>query len=100
MSDNTRFPDLSEHLAQDLKRALDSYQTFEQGAIPTDAKGFTAWHNACKSALMHIALLMKLIGGTPRPTTDEPTIDWIQKARTALTDLKTEENDDDDSFFD
>ncbi len=102
MSDNPTFPDLSEHLVRDLQRALSSYQTFEQGDIPTDAKGFTAWHNACKSALLHIALLVKLIQTTPRLSkdkTNDTAIDWLSKARDALKQLPTEEWTD-NAFFD
>ncbi len=102
MSDNSLFPDLSEHLSRDLQRALDSYQTFEQGDIPTDSKGFTAWHNACKSALLHIALLIKLIQTTPRPS-DEKEVntpaDWLTKAHDALKNLPTEDWTN-DAFFD
>lgn len=102
MSDNPIFPDLSEHLSCDLQRALDSYQRFEQGDIPTDPKGFTTWHNACKSALLHIALLIKLIQTThshSNVTTKSPTVDWIKKAQNAIKQLPNEDWTT-DAFFD
>ncbi len=45
-----------------LKTALDSYHRFSAGEIPEDSKGFSAHHNACKVAIAHIELLLKLAG--------------------------------------
>ena len=96
MSDKPRMPDLSESLAAELQRAVSSYEAFKQAEIPTDAKGFTAYHNACKAALMHMALLMKLMNGEKTdPGTAEP--DWLAAARSALA-TETEEEDNDDVF--
>ncbi len=43
-----------------IARALTSYHTFAQQPVPEDAKDFTAHHNACKVAIAHIELLIKL----------------------------------------
>ncbi len=101
MSDKpTELPDLSELLIPDLKQALCSYHEFKQKQAPDKPKEFTAYHNACKSALMHIALLLKLIQNAPTTTSsksDSPN--WIMQARQALQP-ETEEEDTDDLFFD
>ena len=84
---------IKEYLKRGLERAVNSYQTFQQSEIPTDAKGFTAYHQACKAALTHIALLLKLI-----PEEDQADIvqaDWLALAREALQSRE----DEDDSLF-
>ncbi len=43
-----------------LRQALASYHTFSGNEIPEDSKGFSAHHNACKVAVAHIELLLKL----------------------------------------
>lgn len=43
-----------------IARALTSYQNFLQQSVPADAKEFAAYHNACKVAIAHIELLIKL----------------------------------------
>ena len=92
MSDKPILPDLSESLRSALMQAVRSYEVFKQADIPQDAKGFTAYHNACKSALTHIALLMKLIQGSSADTPSaEP--DWLAVARSALSE-ETEETRD------
>ena len=92
MSDKPILPDLSESLKSALFQAVRSYEVFKQAEIPQDAKGFTAYHNACKSALTHIALLMKLIqGSSVEAPSSEP--DWLSAARLALNE-ETEETRD------
>ncbi len=102
MSDKpTTLPDLSESLAPDLDQAIRSYHAFKQEKMPEDPKGFTAYHNACKSALMHIALLLKLIQGAPSPSSvADNSPNWIIQARQALQNEAREEEDTDDLFFD
>lgn len=39
---------------------MQSYDQFSGQTIPEDAKGFTAHHNACKSAVIHAETLLKL----------------------------------------
>ena len=53
-----------------LEKAVQSYQTFASSPPPMDAKEFNAYHGACKSALMHIALLEKLIELNPEKPPD------------------------------
>lgn len=68
-----------------LEKAVQSYQTFASSPPPMDAKEFNAYHGACKSALMHIALLEKLIELNPeKPPDSFPLDEWIQAARQEL----------------
>lgn len=87
--------DLSEYLKAGLDQAVQEYVNFKKNDIPTDAKGFTAYHNACKAVLTHIALLMKLIQGTHKPT-ETMTTDWIEMAERALG----KDEDSDEMLFD
>jgi len=90
MTDKALTEEILMPLRAGLKRAVDSYQRLLQEEIPPDAKGFTAYHNACKAALMHIALLMKLmVGSAPEKADNEP--DWLELAKEALKP-ETEEN--------
>ena len=92
MSDKSRLPDLSEPLKSGLIHALESYERFKTQEIPSDAKGFTAYHNACKSALSHIALLVKLCLGN-QAFEESTEQNWVVAAHAALDDGE-DENDD------
>ena len=74
---------LLESLKSGLIKAIESYQNLQRENIPSDTKEFTAYHNASKAALMHIALLIKLIHGNS-PSESESETDWITAAREAL----------------
>lgn len=43
-----------------LERALAGYGRFATGTPPSDTKGFVAYQAACRAALSHIHLLVKL----------------------------------------
>jgi hypothetical protein len=43
-----------------IEKALASYHAFSDQDIPDDAKGFSAHHGACKVAIAHVELLLKL----------------------------------------
>ena len=53
-------PDVGKELAPALQKALNAHLNFSEGNAPQDIKEFNAYHTACKSALLHIALLVKL----------------------------------------
>lgn len=53
-------PDVGKELTPALRKALADYATFSLNKAPTDTKEFNAYHTACKAALLHIALLVKL----------------------------------------
>ena len=52
--------DVGKDLSPALQKAIDDYLNFSEARAPTDIKEFNAYHTACKSALLHIALLVKL----------------------------------------
>ena len=52
--------DVGKELAPALQKALNDYLAFAENSAPQDIKEFNAYHTACKSALLHIALLVKL----------------------------------------
>lgn len=51
---------IAEFLPDALATALQSYYSFAKTDIPDTAKGFSDHHNACKVAIAHIDLLLKL----------------------------------------
>ncbi len=51
---------ISEALPAALITAMESYQFFLEREIPDEAKEFKAHHEACKVAIAHIELLIKL----------------------------------------
>ncbi|MCB9996606.1 MAG: hypothetical protein H6869_09240 [Rhodospirillales bacterium] len=53
-----------------IARALTSYHEFSQQPPSEDAKLFTAHHNACKVAIAHIELLIKLARWADLPDVD------------------------------
>ncbi len=59
IEDETR-RQISVFLPDAIARALDSYHSFSAQEPPDEAKEFTAHHNACKVAIAHIELLIKL----------------------------------------
>jgi len=83
MLDDIQTNFLLESLKSGLTKAIESYHRLQQESASSDTKEFTAYHNACKAALMHIALLIKLIQGNT-PSGVNTGIDWITAARKAL----------------
>ena len=51
---------ISASVESSFDRTLQSYLEFALEAPPQDAKGFAAHHAACKAALSHLELLLKL----------------------------------------
>jgi len=51
---------IARFLPDAIARALSSYHEFSQREVPKDAKEFSAHHSACKVAIAHIELLIKL----------------------------------------
>ena len=96
MSDKPKIPDLSVHFKSGLEQAVHSYLDFKKTKVANEPKDFTAYHNACKSALMHIALLLKLIQNTANSDNQTVDTDWLKIARQAL---QTESEESDEAFF-
>ena len=63
--------DVGKELIPSLQKALMDYTAFSSEKAPIDTKEFNAYQGACKSALLHIALLVKL---TQKETSAESVI--------------------------
>ena len=62
-------PDVGKELAPALQKALMDYLAFSENSAPQDIKEVNAYQGACKSALLHIAVLVKLTqNGAPMDT--------------------------------
>lgn len=64
--------DLAAVLPPLITAAAGSYRGFAAALAPDDAKGFAAHHAACKAALAHMEMLIKLARWAEDETTDEP----------------------------
>lgn len=51
---------LRKTLPEKISKVIQSYEDFLEQEIPEDAKGFSAHHSACKSAVVHAETLLKL----------------------------------------
>ena len=70
-----------------LEKAVQSYQEFAYKNCSMDAKEFNAYHSACKAALLHIALLDKILDKSEVTTDTEPNLlDLIHQAKEDLKD--------------
>jgi len=87
---------LSDLLPGLIQSAACSYEAFSQAEVPEDAKGFSAHHSACKSALSHVELLTKLARWaeteedeqTPTLSEDDEIAGLLAGARAALQELE------------
>ncbi len=66
---------IAEFLPDAIARALTSYQQFSEQDASDKAREFTAHHNACKVAIAHIELLIKLARWADLPGEGEDTND-------------------------
>lgn len=62
---------LSVILAPVLKKTIEQYQTFLNQPVSTEPKEFNAYHTACKAALGHVSLLMKLMSSVAAEPEDD-----------------------------
>ena len=71
-----------------LEKAVQTYQSFANADCPMNSKDFNAYHSACKSALLHIALLIKILYISPKkqPTNQTDLLDLIHQAKEDLKD--------------
>lgn len=65
-----------------LEKLISQYGDFLTQPAPTEAKEFTAYHNACKAVLGHLGLLMKIIS-VPAEQTDPDVQDLVALIQTA-----------------
>ena len=75
LEDHTRLK-IAKYLPGAIDCALQSYRGFYNQKISTDSKEFLAHHNACKAAIAHIELLLKLAiwAQLPRKETEDQTL--------------------------
>jgi len=88
---------LQKTLPEKISEVIASYENFSEQPVPDDAKGFSAHHSACKSAVVHAETLLKLA----RWTEDEKTISkqgnlieidtLLQEARNELEETEDED---------
>lgn len=88
---------LKKTLPEKISEVIASYENFSEQPVPDDAKGFSAHHSACKSAVVHAETLLKLA----RWTEDEKTLpqqenilgidSLLQEARNELEETEDED---------
>lgn len=83
---------------QAIERAIASYHTFAKDEPQsTDPKEFAAHHAACKAALAHLDLLLKIarITETPAPDSDAPDerLALVAEAREAVGAAEQDEEE-------
>ena len=94
---------IAEFLPEAIAQALNSYYRFSQQDAPPEAKEFSAHHSACKVAIAHIELLIKLARWAELPdakaenASDQLLLaSMMQKAQDELSRYKREEKEDED----
>lgn len=97
---------LAARLPERAAAAVAAYDAFSASPAPDDAKGFAAHHAACKAALAHVEVLVKLLRWAAPPAApavavtggagggDDDLARLIAAARSAMT----EDADPDDDF--
>lgn len=84
-----------------LERALAGYGRFAAGMPPADTKGFVAYQTACRAALSHIHLLVKLahwarpgaIDSGPAATDADQLDRLVREAEATLADEPADAED-------
>ncbi|MDR1694567.1 MAG: hypothetical protein LBR70_05210 [Lactobacillaceae bacterium] len=66
---------LKKTLPEKISIVIDSYEEFLKKNMPDDAKGFSAHHAACKSAVTHLETLLKLARWTVDENKDDRAFD-------------------------
>ena len=87
---------LKKILPMKISEVIKSYENFSEQTIPDDAKGFTAHHNACKSAVVHAETLLKLARWTvideevPKVSVDDGLNDLLEEAKKEYEEFEDE----------
>ena len=84
-------------LPEKIMQVMESYDEFSSNEIPDDAKGFSAHHTACKSAVVHAETLLKLARWTEddTPNGSDNFSDIISEAQKEF--VKEYENDEEET---
>ena len=81
---------LKKTLPEKISSVMQSYEDFSEQPVPEDAKGFTAHHNACKSAVVHAETLLKLARWTVDEETAAPDLAVPDKLDRLLEEAEAE----------
>jgi len=84
---------LKKTLPEKVSQVLESYEAFSERPVPEDAKGFSAHHGACKSAVIHAETLLKLAKWTA--ATGAPPDDILRLLSEARAELDGFNDDED-----
>ncbi|MBE6449233.1 MAG: hypothetical protein E7013_00840 [Alphaproteobacteria bacterium] len=80
-------------LPKKLQETLQAYHLFTSVKVPEDIKSFAAYHTACKNALSHMVLLMKMIQLSDSNNANNLVDDWLEKSKLAISQLEEEEDE-------
>lgn len=78
-------------LPEKISQVFEEYRLLEAD-IGTDIKSFGAYHSACKNALAHICMMMKILALAETSDDNSTVPNWLAQARDALQ--QEEDNDD------
>jgi hypothetical protein len=92
---------LTSDLPAAVRRAVDAYAAFSETEAPTEAKEFTAFQNACKSAIGHLTALFqfqKLVAAVLAPKDEaapreDPFADVYERAKRTLDAMDDADED-------
>ena len=82
---------LKQELPKKISQVFEDYRLLEDD-IGTDIKSFGAYHSACKNALAHICMMMKILSVVETTDNENNMPHWLAQARNAL---QQEEDTDD-----
>ncbi len=88
---------LRKTLPEKISEVIDSYENFSEQPVPDDAKGFSAHHSACKSAVIHAETLLKLAEWTDEKSASEGTDGENRQILKLLAEAQNELNNDDEN---
>ena len=90
---------LKNTLPENVSQVLESYEAFAGREVPEDAKGFSAHHSACKSAVIHAETLLKLARWSeddlPSASAEAPADDVLALLNEARAELDGFNDDED-----
>ncbi len=87
---------LRKTLPEKISEVIDSYENFSEQPVPEDAKGFSAHHSACKSAVVHAETLLKLAEWTDSKDTDSEPQNENKQLMSFLQEAQNELSSDDE----
>jgi len=92
IEDDTR-RNIAEFLPSAIAKSLESYARFSDQEAPGEAKDFTAHHNACKVAIAHIELLIKMARWADVQTDSADNDSYLAQMISAAQDELNKYND-------